>query len=490
MAELKRFGESSHDKNPLHISETYARKSPFGSQVVYGVLGGITCLRHLQERPNHHLVSLKLDFSGAIYVDIPYKLEIHESTEKAIARIYDGRNLLLKLVAQFQTGHHRPTVIDRGSVSLTESLSFTLADLQLGQPIEGLYRPASGLIDDLFRELELKGIDDLQITTLLWSSYLIGMELPGERALFSKLSLQFTPQQSQPSAPLSYQGKVTDIDDRFNLVQIQAKLAVDTVAVAIAKLSAFVRNDSPVNTPQSIEAMLPRSTILKNQVALVIGGSRGLGAAIVHSLALQGCTVLINYYKSQRDAELLQQSLADAPGEIVLMQGDASDLTWCESAKSQILRDYGKLDFLVCNACPPILPLWIESNAIHRVNDYVSKSLALMSVPMATFLDVLSKFSGCNVAISSVFSTQTPPSDLPHYVSAKHAIEGLMRVAAVEYSNVSNLLVRPPKLLTDQTNTPMGRQGAIASEVVAVKLIQSLIDNIANPGQIEILEQW
>jgi NAD(P)-dependent dehydrogenase (short-subunit alcohol dehydrogenase family) len=317
------------------------------------------------------------------------------------------------------------------------------------------------------------------------------MELPGERALFSKLSLQFQPlQQSQSPKPLSYRAKVADLDNRFNLVQIQAKLAVQETAVGEAKISAFVRPDSPVSKSQSIEALLPSSTILKDKVALVIGGSRGLGAAIAKTLALQGCTVFVNFFRSKLEAERLRDDLEDACGRIILFQGDASNLEWCNKTRQKIEQMYGKLDFLICNACPPILPTWLETSAIGRINNYVSLSLALMSTPMASFLDLLSKNGGWNIIISSIYTSQQAPAELPHYVAAKCAIEGMVKVAAQEYDTVNHLIVRPPKLLTDQTNTPLSSQGAINPEVIAVKLVQNLVKQVAHPGKFKILEQW
>ncbi|NJO09919.1 MAG: hypothetical protein HC873_09955 [Leptolyngbyaceae cyanobacterium SL_1_1] len=72
--DLQRFGEASHDRNPLHLSADYARKSPYGGQVVFGILGGLACLARLGDRPEEHLTSLTLDFPGAMLVEFRIRL--------------------------------------------------------------------------------------------------------------------------------------------------------------------------------------------------------------------------------------------------------------------------------------------------------------------------------------------------------------------------------------------------------------------------------
>jgi NAD(P)-dependent dehydrogenase (short-subunit alcohol dehydrogenase family) len=222
-----------------------------------------------------------------------------------------------------------------------------------------------------------------------------------------------------------------------------------------------------------VKKLVPASATLKGKVALVVGGSRGLGASIVQLLSLQGCKVLVAYHKSKTAAAALKTSLKDAPGEVSLLEGDASDITWCKEIRERIVRDEGKLDFLICSAGPALLPLSLGPHAIDRVNNHVRHSFALVSVPMAVFLDRLAETAGWNVVISST-AVRNTVAEWPHYVSAKHAIEGLVKVAAQQYKPVNFLVVRPPRLLTDLTNTPLGREGAIPSEKVAAKIVKRL----------------
>ncbi|HHP7245824.1 MAG TPA: SDR family NAD(P)-dependent oxidoreductase [Elainellaceae cyanobacterium] len=488
--DLELFSKASHDRNPLHLSDNYARKTPFANRVVFGILGGLACLGHLKERPGLRLSKIVLEFPAPLFVNLPYSLEITEtSPEKATVKVFDGRRQMSKMTAYFRTGDLIKLKDGIPQAARTEALLLTESDLAAKLQIEESYYPNIDKLRELINHLKLvnKGVGEVEIATLLWTSYLVGMELPGCQALFSKLTLNFEDFLPTVAPALSYTASLIQFDDRYNLLRTKIKLAANGMLLAVGDIQSFVRPAPPNSTTASIKMLMPKSEALKGKVALVTGASRGLGAAIARSLTLQGCTVLVNFLHSHTEAQQLQADTADTPGEIILIQGDASDLSWCLSAKKTIIEKYGKLDFLICNACPAILPLWVEPTAIERLNDYVTKSLALMSVPMSVFLSLLSEASGWSIVISSIYASQIFPPDLPHYVIAKCAIEGLTKVTASEYKEVSFIAVRPPKLLTDQTNTPIGRQGAISADKVAVKIVERLQKSPC-AGQVEIME--
>ncbi|MBE9076497.1 SDR family NAD(P)-dependent oxidoreductase [Romeria aff. gracilis LEGE 07310] len=494
--DVELFSQASRDRNPLHLSADYARKTPYAQPVVFGILGALFCFGYLPDRPGYQLCKLKLEFPGPLFANIDYGLEISDQGEKAIAKIYDGRRLLLKLVAQFRPGSpvansllansaSNPEVPFRSAAAQSDS-----ADWAAGKRLSGSYSPAHKAFQTLMARMNAakKGLGEVQAAALLGCSYLIGMELPGQQALFSKLSLDFSACPQKLDSPLEYELEIADFDLRFNLLRLNVGFTQAAAPFASGELRAFVRSDSPVSTVAAIAQRLPTSSQLAGKVALVTGASRGLGSAIAQALAFQGCTVLANFHRSQPEAEALAQSVANTAGQIILMQGDASDLAWCQSARAKIEQTWGRLDILVCNACPAILPLWLEPSAIERVNDYVSRSLALMSVPMSGLLGLVPS-GGRTVVLSSVVAVDSPPSDWPHYVSAKCAIEGLTRVAAVEYPQVGFLMVRPPKLLTDQMNTPLGREGALSTELVSAKIVERLAQPL-EAGRAAILSDF
>ena len=88
----------------------------------------------------------------------------------------------------------------------------------------------------------------------------------------------------------------------------------------------------------------------RGKVALVLGGSRGIGAAIVERLAADGAQVAFTYAKSPEKAEALRAAI-EANGETaVAMRADSADAAQIKAAIDQTLARFGRLDILVVNA--------------------------------------------------------------------------------------------------------------------------------------------
>lgn len=488
--DLLLFREASHDRNPLHLSEEYARKTPYGEPVVFGVLGGIACLGRLMDRPAFMLSNTVLEFSAPMFVGIDYRIETTDlSREQATARIYDGNRVLLK--ASFKFAKARAAPVDHTTAKApvrVDPAEPGEEDLVEGFTISKSYWPAWDRLGDVYARFGIarKGAEEIQLAALMACSYLIGMEVPGRRALFSRLSIDFEGSLRRYSPQLACEATIASFDKRFDLLKLKVRFSSEEGLLAQAELRSFVRRDLPALRIEALESLVPRSDALKGKVALVIGASRGLGAAITFALALEGCTVFANFLKSEPEAKRLKSELTGVTGEILLLQGDGADLRWCKEAKRLILHDYKRLDFLVCNACPPLLPLWLDSTAVSRINEYINKSVALVSVPMSVFLGALAENCGCNVIISSA-AVNAPPKEWSHYVGAKQAVEGLAKVAALEYNTVNFLIARPARLMTDLTNTPLGRQGAIPPEIVAAKIVKHLAGR-STDGGVETLD--
>ncbi|MDI9358120.1 MAG: 3-oxoacyl-[acyl-carrier-protein] reductase [Phycisphaerales bacterium] len=94
-------------------------------------------------------------------------------------------------------------------------------------------------------------------------------------------------------------------------------------------------------------------TLLKNKVALVTGGARGIGAGIVLALAEQGAQVVFTYVNDssyERSMELEKQVLAKGIGKAKAYQSNASVFTSCETLVNNVLKDFGTIDICVNNA--------------------------------------------------------------------------------------------------------------------------------------------
>jgi 3-oxoacyl-[acyl-carrier protein] reductase len=92
---------------------------------------------------------------------------------------------------------------------------------------------------------------------------------------------------------------------------------------------------------------------LEDKVALVTGGSRGIGKAIVWELVRQGCRVGVNYIdfdQNKEQAEELVAEIIQSGGKAVAVKGNVADLSEVDAMVHQVVSHFGRIDILVNNA--------------------------------------------------------------------------------------------------------------------------------------------
>lgn len=482
-AHLEAFALASHDVNPLHLSEGYARATPFGDTVVYGSLGALACLAAFRPPEGMAVEDLQADFRRPLQAGVPYRIAwISPDSDRAAADMTDGSTLLIRLALKF-----RPGVAERWSWTTAPEMRKAAArleeaDLQPGLELSGPYLPPLTAYRTL---LDGMGVDraawgDNTLVALLLASYITGMELPGERAMFFRLKARFAAGGgAAPFArPPRFHAGLTGYDERLGLVKSGFTLAEAGSAgprdLVAGELQAFLRPARPV---QSFDEPLPErlSGAWNGKTALVVGGSRGLGAAFGKSLAAAGAHVICTYARSREDALHLAAAAAGLPGRIVLEQGDSSSLEWCLQIRRRLLDPGAGLDLLVCSAAPSLHALKLEPAQAGRIDEFIRTGIRMVAHPLAAWLEPLARASGTLLLVSSS-AVEEPVAAWPHYVALKAAAEGLARVAALQYPQIRVVIARPGKILTDLVNTPTGRFNAEPAVRVAHRLLAAALD--------------
>lgn len=90
--------------------------------------------------------------------------------------------------------------------------------------------------------------------------------------------------------------------------------------------------------------------LLENKVALITGGSRGIGQAIVRRLAEQGSNVAFTFMSSEDKARALEQELQSLGVQAKAYRSDAASFADAEALINDVIKDFGSLDILVNNA--------------------------------------------------------------------------------------------------------------------------------------------
>jgi 3-oxoacyl-[acyl-carrier protein] reductase len=102
--------------------------------------------------------------------------------------------------------------------------------------------------------------------------------------------------------------------------------------------------------PERGEQNMPETLSLENRVALVTGGSRGIGRAVALELAARGAAVVVNYNKSSAAANEVVTKIREVGGKAASFQADVSDYKQAEALVKFSVETFGDLSILVNNA--------------------------------------------------------------------------------------------------------------------------------------------
>lgn len=221
---------------------------------------------------------------------------------------------------------------------------------------------------------------------------------------------------------------------------------------------------------------------MKGQIALVTGGSRGIGRAICLELARRGANVAVNYAGNEQAALETVEACRALGVEAETFRGDVAAPAACEELVKAVKDRFGKLDILVNNAgiTRDGLLMTAKPEDFDKVLDTNLKG-AYFCMKAASKLMMRQRY-GRIVNLSSVVGLRGNPGQTG-YSASKAAILGLTKSAAKELAtrNITVNAVAPGFIETDMTavlpenaknamltTIPMGRPGATEDVAKAV----------------------
>ena len=208
---------------------------------------------------------------------------------------------------------------------------------------------------------------------------------------------------------------------------------------------------------------------LKDQVALVTGGSRGIGKAIVQALAREGAKVAFVYRGSQAAADVLVTEITAAGGTAKAWQGDVADPETAKRITEGVIAEWGRLDILVNNAGV------IKDGLFVRMDDDAWKTVLSTNLDgtfyfcrAAAAQMQLKQRSGRIINVSSVAAEHVNVGQA-NYSASKGAVNSFTRALAVELGSrgVTVNAVAPGFIETDMSEAVRNKAG----DFIAKKLV-------------------
>ena len=224
---------------------------------------------------------------------------------------------------------------------------------------------------------------------------------------------------------------------------------------------------------------------LTEKVALVTGGSRGIGAAIAKRLAADGASVAITYAKDASAASAVVKAIKFDGGKAVAIQADAADVEAVKGAVEKTVATFGRLDVLVNNAGTAI-PKTFEETTIEEMNRVIDINVrGTLAATQAALKHM--KSGGRIISIGSAVGERVQTPGLVAYAATKGAVkiftQALSREVGSRGITVNN--VQPGPIDTDlnpasgdwavpqKAATSLDRYGNVEEIAAAVAFIAS-----------------
>ena len=199
--------------------------------------------------------------------------------------------------------------------------------------------------------------------------------------------------------------------------------------------------------------------ILKGKVALVTGGSRGLGAATAEALADLGADVAISYVASAEKAEAVVARLKAKGVRALAIRSDQADTTAAKPLIDQVLAHFGQLDILVNNAAIAVQGKPVDAPDLDTVNLDRQWQVNVMGTVATTraAAPVLSN-GGRIIFIGSLLGGTVPFAGAADYAGTKAAIAGYAKGVARDLGgrDITVNVVQPGVMPTDMAADVLG----------------------------------
>ncbi|SEQ37180.1 NAD(P)-dependent dehydrogenase, short-chain alcohol dehydrogenase family [Faunimonas pinastri] len=454
LADQQLFAALSGDRNPMHLDAQAARRTQAGDCVVHGVHAALWALDCLAADgvPLSSLASLRVAFNRFIHLDQPVRLTWRSPAAGSLkAQVELEGTAAVTLTLKFGP---------RGEADVAGWSG--LSDLAIGNVPD---QPASATFPDIAGRLvapaasetfgaafphACQALGTARISALALLSTLVGMICPGLHSVFSGFAVKLT----EPANAAGLFVRTRSFDERFRLATID----ISGSGVA-GEVSAFERF-APVESRFADLAAQVTPGEFVGRRALIVGGSRGLGAATAKLIAAGGGQAVITYVRGAEEAEKVRAEIVAACGakSCTVLPFDAA-----RDAAPQLAGLSGEITHFYYFATPRIFR---QSGTVFDPAVFTEFLRFYVDGFAATLQALLERSGGTLHALyPSSVAVADRPKQMTEYAMAKAAGEILCADMARAQARLTISAPRLPRILTDQTATvpPVEAADAVAT---------------------------
>lgn len=193
--------------------------------------------------------------------------------------------------------------------------------------------------------------------------------------------------------------------------------------------------------------------LLDNKIALITGGSRGIGKSLVNEFVAQGADVAFTYRSSSEEANEIAKSLNVDGRKVIAYQSDASSYEASQELVKKVLEDFGTIDILVNNAGITQDNLLLRMNEDQWDNVITVNLKSVFNLSKHVMRTMLKARSGSIIHISSVVGVFGNAGQA-NYAASKAGVIGFSKSLAKEIGSrgIRSNVIAPGFIATDMTH--------------------------------------
>lgn len=195
----------------------------------------------------------------------------------------------------------------------------------------------------------------------------------------------------------------------------------------------------------------------KDKVVLVTGSSRGIGRSIAVSFAKEGANVIINYKKSEKEAETLKDILQTYGVDVMCIKADVSKEDQVKDMIAKIINKYGKIDVLVNNAGIAIDADFEDRKVVDWKDTLDTNLIGVFLTSKYAGKYMKENRYGKIINISSTNGIDTTYTYSVDYDASKAAIINLTKNLAIEFAPYVNVNAIAPGWIDTEMNNDLSK---------------------------------